>query len=47
MDRCAVILPNVDVGTGAVIGAGSVVTKDVASYTIAGGVPAKQIGSRG
>ena len=43
----AVILPNVEVGTGAVIGAGSVVTKDVASYTIAGGVPAKQIGSRG
>ena len=42
----AVVLPNVDVGTGAVIGAGSVVTKDVASYAIAGGVPAKQIGKR-
>lgn len=43
----AVILPNVDVGMGAVIGAGSVVNKEVASYTIVGGVPAKQIGTRG
>lgn len=42
----AVILSNVNVGTGAVIGAGSVVNKDVASYTIVGGVPAKQIGKR-
>lgn len=43
----AVILPNVDVGMGAVIGAGSVVNKDVASYTIVGGVPAKRITVRG
>jgi len=42
----AVILPNVDVGKGAVIGAGSVVNKDVASYSIVGGVPAKQLGKR-
>jgi len=42
----AVILPNVDVGTGAVIGAGSVINKEVAPYTIVGGVPAKQVGVR-
>lgn len=42
----AVILPNVNVGTGAVIGAGSVVNKDVVPYSIVGGVPAKQIGKR-
>lgn len=43
----AVILPNVKVGTGAVIAAGSVVTKNITPFTIAGGVPAKQIGVRG
>jgi len=42
----AIILPNVKVGNGAVIGAGSVVNKDVVPYAIAGGVPAKQIGIR-
>ena len=42
----AVILPNVDVGTGAIIGAGSVVNKDIPAYAVAGGVPAKQIGKR-
>lgn len=36
----AVILPNVTIGTGAVIGAGSVVTKDVPAYCIACGRPA-------
>lgn len=42
----AVILPNVEVGEGAVICAGAVVTKNVAPYTIVGGVPAKKIGDR-
>jgi galactoside O-acetyltransferase len=42
----AVILPNIDVGIGAVIGAGSVVNKNVSTYTIVGGVPAKPIGKR-
>jgi maltose O-acetyltransferase len=40
----AIIMPNVYVGTGAVVGAGSVVTKDVAAYTIVAGVPARKIG---
>jgi len=41
-----VILPNVTIGQGAVIGAGAVVTKDVESYSIVAGVPAKKIKSR-
>ncbi len=36
----AVILPNVRIGCGAVVGANSVVTKDVPPYTVAAGVPA-------
>lgn len=41
-----VILTNVNIGKGAVIGAGAVVTKDVPDFEIVGGVPAKRIGSR-
>lgn len=40
------ILPGVHIGKGAVIGAGAVVTKNVAPYTIVGGVPAKEISVR-
>ncbi|ACI57380.1 phosphonate metabolim protein, transferase hexapeptide repeat family [Rhizobium leguminosarum bv. trifolii WSM2304] len=42
----ATILPGVSVGNGAVIGAGAVVSKDVAAYSIVGGVPAKPIRER-
>jgi acetyltransferase-like isoleucine patch superfamily enzyme len=42
----ATILPGISIGKGAVIAAGAVVTKDVAPYTIAGGVPAKTLGTR-
>jgi len=42
----AIILVGVSIGDGAVIAAGSVVTKDVAPFTIVGGVPAKEIGRR-
>ena len=40
------VLPGVTVGDGAAIGAGAVVSKDVAPYTIVGGVPAKPIRER-
>lgn len=36
----------VRIGDGAIVAAGAVVTKDVAPYTIVGGIPAKKIGQR-
>ncbi len=39
----SIILKGVTIGAHAVIGAGSVVTKDVPSYTVYAGVPAKLI----
>lgn len=40
------ILPGVTIGEGAVIASGAVVTKDVAPWTMVGGVPAKFIKTR-
>ena len=40
------ILPGVTVGKGAVVASGAVVTKDVAPYTVVGGVPAQFIKNR-
>ncbi|HOK41453.1 MAG TPA: acyltransferase [bacterium] len=42
----SLILPGVRIKEGAIIAAGSVVTKDVDEYTIVGGVPAKFIKER-
>jgi acetyltransferase-like isoleucine patch superfamily enzyme len=44
--RGSCILPGVTIGEGAVIGANSVVTRDVPDFAIAGGVPAKVIKMR-
>lgn len=41
-----IVLPGVTVGKGCVIGAGSVVTKDIPPYSVAVGNPAKVIRSR-
>ena len=40
---CSVILPNVHIGKGAIIAAGSVVIKDIPPNVIVGGCPAKII----
>lgn len=42
----AIILPGVEIGEGAIVAAGSVVTRDVAAYTIVAGSPAKVVGTR-
>ncbi|MDZ7263579.1 MAG: acyltransferase [candidate division KSB1 bacterium] len=42
----AIVLPGVSIADGAVVAAGSVVTKDVEAYSIVAGVPAKKIGQR-
>ena len=39
----SIILPNITIGPNSVVGAGSVVTKDVPPNTVVAGVPAKRI----
>lgn len=41
--RSAIVLPGVEIGNGAVVGAGSVVTKSVPAYGIVAGNPARLI----
>ncbi len=42
----AVVFPNVTIGEGAIIGAGAVVNRDVAPWTINVGMPARRVGLR-
>jgi acetyltransferase-like isoleucine patch superfamily enzyme len=42
----AIILPGIKIGEGAIVGAGSVVTKDVGPFSIVAGNPAREIDSR-
>ncbi|GAB1575764.1 DapH/DapD/GlmU-related protein [Bordetella petrii] len=42
----AIVLPGVEIGDGAVLAAGAVVSRDVAPYTIVAGVPARKIRDR-
>ena len=46
LGKDSVILPGVHIGDGAIIGAYSIVTKDIPPYTIVGGNPAKIIKKR-
>ena len=41
---CAVVLPNVTIGRFALVGAGSVVTRDVPDYGLVAGNPARLVG---
>ena len=44
--HAVIVMPGVSVGDGAVLAAGAFVTRDVAPYSIVGGVPARQIRER-
>jgi len=46
MGHGAIVLPGVQIGNGAVVAAGAVVTRDVEPYIIVAGVPAKAIKRR-
>lgn len=40
---CSVVMPGVTIGEGAIVGAGSLVTKDIPAWTIATGRPARVV----
>jgi maltose O-acetyltransferase len=42
----AIVLPGCSIGRGAVVAAGSVVTKNVDAYSVVAGIPARKIGER-
>ncbi len=42
----AVVLPGITIGDHSIVAAGAIVTKDVAAYSVVGGVPARVIMSR-
>jgi len=42
----AIIQPGVEIGEGAIVGSGAVVTKNIPDFEIFAGVPAKRIGTR-
>jgi acetyltransferase-like isoleucine patch superfamily enzyme len=46
LGTCSVVLDGITIGEGSVIGAGSVVTKDIGHHSIALGVPAKVVRDR-
>ena len=41
-----VVLPGVKIGDGAIVGSGSIVTKNITPYTIMIGIPAKKLKNR-
>lgn len=47
LGRNVCVMPGVTIGDGAIVGANSVITHDVESYSVVGGVPAKVIKSLG
>ncbi len=42
----AMILPGIHIGKGAVVGVGSIITKDVPAYTLVAGNPAREVKKR-
>lgn len=46
LGRNVIVMPGITIGSGAIVGAGSVVTKDISPYSIVAGVPARLIRKR-